>query len=106
MREYNFRDIIDVSKQVIQFNDGYILDLEDCRKEWAKKRSIPLSETMCVGLRNIDSDIPYFIFCDNKNEIRVNFRFNGLFKKKYRKKKFIEFQNYLNKMAYYTYDES
>lgn len=103
MKEYNYSDIVKVDKMGILFSDAKFLKFEDCRHEWAKEKNISVEDTVCVALRFPEGDRRHFIFY-TKERIKLNFRFNGIFKNKKSRDKFSEIQVSLNHYGYTFYD--
>ncbi|MCI9420395.1 MAG: hypothetical protein HFG32_10365 [Eubacterium sp.] len=62
IKEYEYRSIKKISKKGIWFDDGFFLDFEISRKNWAKKHNIVLDQTYCVADRDITAASPYFEF--------------------------------------------
>jgi len=107
MKEYNYTDVIKIADSSIQFNDGYILKLEECKKNWAIKRGNSIKDNLCVASRNITESIPYFLFyLSNEDKIKIYFKYKGFLKRRRAEKSFLLFQIQLNNIGYTTYDES
>lgn len=107
MKEYNYIDIIYISKASIRFSDGYVLQLEECKKNWAIKSGVSINDNLCVASRNIVENIPYFLFClSNGDEVKIYFKYKGFFRKRRAEKDFLLLQVQLNNIGYTTYDES
>ena len=106
MKEYDYCDVIELSDTGIEFRDGYILKFENCIKDWAIAKGIPVSENICVGCRNITASIPCFIFYCDEIQIKIYCRYEGLFRKKRAERAFLKLQTHLNNLGYTTFDES
>lgn len=106
MKEYDYCDVVELSNTGIEFRDGYILKFENCIKDWAIAKEIPVKDNICVGCRNIAASIPYFIFYCNKTQIKIYFRYEGLFRKKRTERAFLKLQTYISNLGYTTFDES
>lgn len=105
MKEYNYSDIVKVDKVGILFSDAKFMKFEDCRYEWAKENNISVADTVCVALRFPEGDERHFIFYANER-IKLNFRFNGIFRHRKSRDKFSEMQVTLNCYGYTSYDGS
>ena len=103
MKEYNYSDIVKVDKRGILFSDAEFMEFEDCRREWAKENNISVTDTVCIALRFSEGDERHFIFY-TKERIKLNFRFNGIFKHKKSRDKLSEMQVSLNHYGYTSYD--
>ena len=107
IKEYSYIDIISISESDIKFYDGYVLNLEECKKNWAINRSISFNDTSCVASRDITSNPPYFLFHLAKGiDVKLCFKYKGLLRKRRAEKSFMLFQAKINSMGYSTYDES
>jgi len=105
MKEYNYSEIAKVDDRGILFLDSTFIEFEECRSEWAKENNIPVSETVCVALRFQEVEERYFMFF-SKERVKLNFKFNGFFKRKKSREKFSELQVALNRYGYTSYDRT
>lgn len=101
-KKYDYRSIKNIGKKGIWFDDGFFLDFELSRINWAKNHNILADETCCVADRDITATSPYFEFyCENHVVI--------YFKKRIFINRHKHFQNLrftIEKMGYTTYDLS
>lgn len=105
MKEYFYKDIQEISKEGILFNDGYKLLFEECRNEWCKINNIELNQSSCVAKRNIAVLEPYFLF-HSKEQVMVLFGKKILAKRRKIEKQFCNLQFILNKLGFSSYDMS
>jgi len=105
VKEYNYSDIVRVDKVGILFSDSKFMEFEECRREWANENSISVTDTVCVALRFSEGNERHFIFY-SKERIKLNFKFNGIFRNKKSRDKFSEMQVSLNRHGYTSYDGS
>lgn len=105
MKEYNYSDIVRVDKVGILFSDAKFMKFEECRCEWANENNISVEDTVCIAFRFAEGDKRHFIFY-SKERIKLNFRFNGIFRNKKSRDKFSEMQVMLNRYGYTSYDGS
>lgn len=103
MKEYSYKNIKRFDEFGIEFNDGFILNFIECRKNWANSRKINYDDTVCVADRYHSSKKSFFIFYSNE---RVKVVFKKSFfplDNKYRKR-FLYIQIGLNRYGYSSYD--
>lgn len=62
VRKYNYRSVKKISKKGILFHDGFFVDFELCRSNFAEKHNIHMDEVTCVAERDITARDPYFLF--------------------------------------------
>lgn len=74
VKKYNYCSINKIDKNGILFVDGYFIDFELCRVNWAKKNNILVDETHCVAERDITALSPYFKFYSNDDQVVVWFK--------------------------------
>ena len=103
MKEYNYKSIKHMNEKHIEFNDGTIIDFEECRRNWSASHEIETDDSTCIADRNIVSDSPFFVFYSNE-KIKVIFTDKLLVFKSKNKKEFRRFQLQLNKINYSSYD--
>lgn len=47
----------------MEFNNGIMIDFEECRNQWALENNLKINETKCIEFRNIGEKQPCFLFC-------------------------------------------
>lgn len=101
-KEYRYRSMKEISKEGILFDDGFFLDFELSRINWAKNHNIMPDSSDCVADRDITAPDPYYEFyIDNHVVIYFNKR---IFSNRHN-----WFQNFrltIEQMGYTTYDLS
>ena len=105
MKEYFYKDIQEITKGGILFNDGYKLLFEECRNKWCKTNNIEANQSSCVAKRNIAVLEPYFLFY-SKEQVMVLFGKKVLLKKRKIETQFLSLQFTLNKYGFSSYDMS
>lgn len=101
-KEYDYRSIKEISKRGILFDDGFFLDFELSRINWAQNHNILLDRTYCVADRDITAPGSYFEFYfGNHVVIRFNKRIFINRRKHFRNLRFA-----IEQMGYTTYDLS
>lgn len=102
MKKYEYRSMKKISKKGIWFDDGFYLDFELSRDNWAKNHNILADKTYCIADRDITATNPYFEFyCDNHVVIYFNKR---IFINRH--KRFQNLRLTIEKAGYTTYDLS
>ena len=101
-KKYDYRSIKKISKKGIWFDDGFFLDFELSRINWAKTHNILSDRTCCVADRDITETSPYFEFYYD-NHVVIYFKKRILFN---RHKHFQNLRFTIEKMGYTTYDLS
>lgn len=59
-KKYDYRSIKNIGKKGIWFDDGFFLDFELSRINWAKNHNILADETCCVADLNFADFYPDF----------------------------------------------
>lgn len=77
-KKYDYRSIKNISKKGIWFDDGFFLDFELSRINWAKNHKILADRTCCVADRDITATSPYFEFYYD-NHVVIYFKKRILF---------------------------
>lgn len=99
---YEYRSIKEISEKGIILDDGFFLDFELSRINWAKSHNIFVDGTYCVADRDITASCPYFEFyVDNHVVICFNKRIFINRRKHFRNLRFA-----IEQMGYKTYDLS
>jgi hypothetical protein len=105
MKIYLYTDIKKITKSEIIFYDGFVIDFEECKKEWANKNRIDYLSTNCVVTRNKVSNPPCFTFYTKERTV-IHFKRKGFFKKRRALKDFAKLQFLLNDFGFSSYDLS
>ena len=103
MKEYNYKSIKRFDKFGIKFKDGYIINFNECRMNWAESRKINYTDSFCVADRFFSADNSYFIFYTNERVKIIFIKSIFPWNTKY-KKIFLEIQFGLNRYGYSSYD--
>ncbi len=101
-KKYDYRSVKKISKKGIWFDDGFFLDFELSRINWAKNHNILVDQTYCVADRDITATNPYFEFYFDNHV--VVFFYKGIFFNSH--KHFQNFRFTIEEMGYTTYDLS
>lgn len=101
-RKYDYRSIKNISKKGIWFDDGFFMDFESSRINWAKSHNVLPERTYCVADRDITATSPYFEFYFD-NHVVINFN-KRIFMNRH--KQFQNFRFAIEKLGYTTYDLS
>lgn len=104
MRVYKYTDIAKIAENEITMKDGYIISLQECKKEWAKQNGIDLKESNCVAARNATTK-PYYLFF-TKEKVKISFEKGKIFGDRKVKRQFYELQDKLNYLGVSTFDLS
>ena len=99
-KRYDYHSIKEINSQGIYFDDGYFMDFELCRSNWAEKNNVDKEDTHCVAIRNILGEFPLFLFYADERVI-IYFR-KRTFSRWH--KHFHELRFTIEKMGYRTFD--
>ena len=103
MKEYSYKQIKRFDKSGIVFKDGFTIDFNECRVNWANSREISYIDTVCIADRCFSVNKPYFLFYTNER-VKIIFM-KSIFPWDTRfKKKFLDIQIGLNRFGYSSYD--
>ena len=104
MKVYLDKDIEGIYEDKIVFNDGYIINFDECRRNWAENNNCTYEKSYCIASRNILDKYPSFTFY-SKDKIRIDFKYFKIYKV-LATKKFNQFNLKLYSLGYSTYDMS
>ena len=103
MKVYSYKNIIRFDKTGIEFKDGYIINLDECRINWASSREISYLDSTCVAERCLSGKKTYFLFYTNER-VKILFVKSIFPWSNKNKKKFYDIQIGLNRYGYSSFD--
>ncbi len=103
MKEYNYKDIKEITKSHVLFKDGFDMLFEECINEFSVVHNLTRGGSRCVAKRDCLETPPYFLFY-SKERVKVFFDFKGPFKNERILNKFMELQMLLDEYGYTTFD--
>lgn len=104
-KTYRYTDVANITKDMILFKDGHIINLAECAARWSAAKGISSKNYSCIGDRKLNAYTPYFEIY-SKPVIKIVFTKKGLIWNTSNEKEFEKMRSQLGRLGWTLRDIS
>lgn len=104
-KTYRYTEVANITKEIILFKDGHIVNLAECAARWSEAKGISSKNYSCIGDRDQKAYTPYFEIY-SKPVIRIVFTKKGLMWNNRNEKEFEKMRSQIGSLGWTLRDIS